>query len=61
MASSNNHSTKGSRSNKGTGSDDEQVGTDETIRYWRTGNFEIEKKNEPDSFETWDMRTVTII
>ena len=60
MASSNNHSTKGSRSNKGTGSDGEQVGTDETIRYWRTGNFEIEK-DEPDSFETWDMRTVSII
>ena len=61
MASSNNHSAKESRSNKGTGSDGEQVGTDETIRYWLTGNFEIEKKDEPDSLETWDMRTVTIV
>lgn len=61
MARSNNHGTKESRSNKGTGSDGEQVGTDDTIRYWRIGNFEIEKKDKPDSFETWDMRTVTII
>ena len=45
MASSNNHSAKESGSNEGTGSDGEQVGTDETIRYWGTGNFEIEEMN----------------